>query len=953
MYLTAKQRPSLALSLLAATSIATAAPELAFPINSQIPPVAYASRPFDFIFSESTFTSSAPQISYVINNAPKWLSLDSNSRALSGTPGQADIGAANFELVASDSAGRTSASVTLVVQSSIGVQPGQPILPQLQRSGTVVTPNSLLLQTQQAFHVSSQPDTFSGATASTKYYAVSADNTPLPPWIQFDDSDLSFSGTTPTLVSSLGGPQEYGFKLIASDVPGFAEAAVEFNLVISERVLAFNQSSTSISFTPGVHLETASLRPMLTLNGAPVADNQIVSVTAVNFGELQLDKQAIKLQGTLESDADITVTISVSDVYGDVANTTVVLTSTQATTNKTVPLGAIADLNITTGTFFSYPLATPQFSPTLRASANLGNASSWLTFDRHNWTLYGQVPADHPAGTINVPIEFENATTTESGEVVLRLQLAVAGSPTASSAHTATNPPHVQESVTNTALGTASSTATAAGVSSASGAHVLHIILAVVFSLIGALCLPLLAIFYIRRRRAKKGKSSPNSSEETPPVAISETASAQQSEPVLYNGQPITVHRTPPPRPPRIDLTWSNDSFRQSGQRLSGSIRPAPLSLHRTTQSLAENQVWSLEAAMMGESGNAARRTRPSVAISPPPVESLPVKPSPAVLARSLTAITQSQPRPASTVSRQSTLSPSLRLPDRRSGAGHGSSIFGSLDQMTERASWRNSWLTNVSTDNGRTTAVLNSFPNPPGDRAAVASLVRPPSRGKHKIPVLRVVSEDSIEEPTFEEQRQRWYTERARARLEGSVRFSNAGSKRTFSGPSTLRRVTSSDAARAAKASAIEALKPSIANTSGFREHSWSRWSGVGPAAQHTPRMQSPALRSQPSVASSGQFESMTSSDSQWEDENLVAQETGKGTRKWQTDTGSSQASPWLPFSPVPPAREKMASNSRNASGENARQQTQLADGRKRVSMEAAGLPRSCGSQRGSFRFI
>jgi hypothetical protein len=107
---------------------------------------------------------------------------------------------------------------------------------------------------------------------------------------------------------------------------------------------------------------------------------------------------------------------------------------------------------------------------------------------------------------------------------------------------------------------------------------------------------------------------------------------------------------------------------------------------------------------------------------------------------------------------------------------------------------------------------------------------------------------------------------------------------------------------------------------------------------------------RSRPSIASTDQFESVTSSDSQWEDDDdLVVEETQQGLRRWQTDN-RSQASPRLPFSPVPASRQNSA---RRSASDDHWQHKLVADRRKHVSVEEGGLKRSYGSQRGSFRFL
>jgi hypothetical protein len=140
-------------------------------------------------------------------------------------------------------------------------------------------------------------------------------------------------------------------------------------------------------------------------------------------------------------------------------------------------------------------------------------------------------------------------------------------------------------------------------------------------------------------------------------------------------------------------------------------------------------------------------------------------------------------------------------------------------------------------------------------------------------------------------------------------------------------------------------------------REHSWSKWSGVGPAAyeplragraSNLNREGVPRPRTTVSIASSRQFDSVTSSDSLWEDENLVVEETKDGDRQWQTE-GSSTASPRLPFESFSPSSE----HHYQEKGISKPGQARVADRRKHISVERSRLKKSQGSQHGSFRFI
>lgn len=932
MHLIGVKEPLSALWTISVFGLVAAAPQLAFPVNSQVPPVAYVSQPYSFTFSNSTFISSSPQISYMIADGPPWLDLDSASRELSGTPDHGDVGAATFLLVASDATGLSSTSVTLVVYESPALSLDAPILPQLEQAGLTSSPKSLLAHPQQPFAVSIHKNTFSGTSSDTRYYAVSVDNTPLPPWVQFNESQLSLSGTTPALVSALAGPQTYGLRLIASNVAGFAETAVEFNIVVSFHVLGFSTASQNISISPGLPFESLSFRSLLTLDGESVADNQIASVDADSPSWVNLDKKKLSLSGTSDRSQDATVTISVTDIYGDVAHATV---SLQSAGTSNISLGTIATVNITAGEYFSYTLVTPPFSLSVRAIADLGNASSWLNFNARDWTLSGQVPLDESIRTLNIPITFKNATSTVFGAVTLivRQSPQTTGATSAVMTKTQTLPPAATSSVP----------AVRSDNQNKNSKHILHIVLAVIFSVLGVCLLLILSMCCLRRRRRER-KGNECTGDDSPALVDHQqrSLSGQPVPPAAEHSSGINTEGRAPPRPPRIDLTWSNDSSTQPRQRLSSGLHPGPLSQHRTTQTFASN----IDVAGQVSSATSPERMAESAPESAHLGElSLPPRPLLAKISKSSTTARQSRSRHSPRMSRESGLPTLVGLPDRRSGAGHGSIILANQEETANRMSWRNTWTTNPSIDR-TTTVVIDSFPAPPGGGS---NLTRSPSTTKKAGPILQVVSEDSNEVTSFEQQRQRWHTERARDKLEGIARFSNAGSARMRMSPRTIGRGRSS-ILRESHELSIPTSRPSINGVSS-REHSWSKWSAVGPAAQTSSQDESPSdslmgdgpvLRSRPSIASSGQFESVTSSDSQWEDENLVVVETGERGR-WQTDNGSP-ASPRLPFSPIPA--------SVGNGGAESRQHSRVADRRKNIDMEG-GLKRSHGSQRGSFRFI
>jgi|SRR5579859_3194734 len=161
--------------LLGLTSLVQAIPQLTFPVNAQVPPLAVVSQPFSFTFSPSTFSYDSPSISYSIsNNTPPWLGFDASTRTFSGTPASSDVGNFSFTLTASDNAGRAVGDVTFLVVQDDGVSVGRDVESQLEGFGGVDGNGGIVLDNQKAFNWQFSQDTFKTSSSPiTTYYAVS------------------------------------------------------------------------------------------------------------------------------------------------------------------------------------------------------------------------------------------------------------------------------------------------------------------------------------------------------------------------------------------------------------------------------------------------------------------------------------------------------------------------------------------------------------------------------------------------------------------------------------------------------------------------------------------------------------------------------------------------------------------------------------------------------------
>ncbi|MCJ1243469.1 hypothetical protein MMC30_000666 [Trapelia coarctata] len=414
----------------------SAAPGIAFPINSQVPSVARVSKPYQFVFSGSTFASSLQELSYALSSAPQWLNLDSSARMFYGTPGPKDVGVASFDLVATDATGATYLPVTLVVSSDAGPGLGKPVTQQLPAFGTFSSPDSLLIYPSSPFLVSFGAGTFTNTNRSTVYYASCGNNTPLPSWITFEASTLTFSGTTPSFTSPLELPQQFPIQLTASDVAGFSGAIAYFQLIIASHELTFSNQTAAIEITPGKPVKFSLTQLELAMDGRPTNYSDLTGITANTPTWLSLDTHSLILSGTVPMNAvSQSFSISVADRYGDTASTTLLLS---VGPSPNLILGSVGTIQATIGSNFAYKFKDSLFSTSrLHVSISLGNTSTWLRFDEATLSLYGEVPEVLEPQVDHLTVTATNGSQSESQNFMIALSLSgISSSPSSSSTGT-------------------------------------------------------------------------------------------------------------------------------------------------------------------------------------------------------------------------------------------------------------------------------------------------------------------------------------------------------------------------------------------------------------------------------------------------------------------------------------------------------------------------------------
>ena len=834
------------------------APDLAFPINAQLPPVAYASKLYSFTFADTTFQSDAQSLSYTLSSNPAWLSIDSASRTLRGTPSQSDVGAVTFSLTAVDASGSTATTVTLVVSSIQSIAAGEPILSSLQAFGQVQGPSTLFIKPLTSFSIPLSQQIFQGTSISTTYYAVSANNSPLPPWIQFDSQTFSVAGGTPPILSSSTQQQAYGVKIVATDVIGFSEASVTFTIAVANRLFYFQSATATANVTIGQTFRSPSYRDVLYLDGTPILESQLDSVQATLPSWLSLDPKTITLSGTPPDDfTGQIVTITARDQSSDIANITVVLTSAAATK------GAALNISAQAGKYLTLTLSPSIAEVGDEIAVNFGSASDWLSFSDTNVSFYGQVPDDLKPTTLDLGLNVTKSGMTTSYPVLISIAAADI-LPTSSSS----------DAVTPTTDGVGLITATRAAEQNTGGRgnYVLAIVLTVVFVSLAVLAIILCCLWY-RRKKDKKRQEKEAVDDEQGASHYSDAVSDMQDESVLEDMEdvppPATAvsHKTQtstremlqtPSKVPQVELPWAPDSLKRTRSRLQ---KKRPAKAHDSIDSNWGGLVPTRSAPTA--SPTLSEVTEPGEIIHPGPPPPIPTY-SPK--RKQSLASSKVAKRTASKRSNDRRTSGALSnvtnrrsgLPNRLSntGVGHGSGILapslraGNPYRNSKPPPTRSSWATTLASMGGKenmrpstATTNLEHFPLPPSTsnqennsghrtsgslagltdtKPSLAGLASAPTK-----PSLRLVSASpsnstsNFDHEEFLLRRKEFL--KTRAKLEGdSTLFPSSGSRSRT--PSISRFIPGTSAVRTASNTFPIAEEPSSESAGPVLNRNWSR---------------------------------------------------------------------------------------------------------------------------------
>ncbi|EMF08322.1 uncharacterized protein SEPMUDRAFT_53722 [Sphaerulina musiva SO2202] len=396
-------------TLYALFTIAGAVPNAAFPFNSQVPAVARVGQQYSFRISDSTFAPDPTAYVYTISNQPAWLTIDSSTRTLQGTPGASDAGSTTFVLTAADSSGNAQMSCTLVVSADPAPQPlGDIITKQLSATANLSSsqPPTLTLLPSTRFTFDFGQDSFIDVLQrKLYYYATLDDHTPLPSWMKFDPDLLTFSGTAPDLASF---PQSWVISLIASDVPGFSANSASFTMTIGTQQLVFVPEEQELSITARKLVNITVLQNELFRNNVNLDSGELKSAEADIPSWLTFDPSTLAIEGTAPANFQAeNVTITVTDKLGNAATAIITLVPGDSSMFH----GQIGTLSAQAGKKFEYHFDDSLFTQKdLNLSVHVPSTASWLTYDATTQDLTGIPPTKSQASTVRATLVAKSAS---------------------------------------------------------------------------------------------------------------------------------------------------------------------------------------------------------------------------------------------------------------------------------------------------------------------------------------------------------------------------------------------------------------------------------------------------------------------------------------------------------------------------------------------------------------
>lgn len=527
---------SIAALFLAAGSTAT--PTVAYPFNSQAPPLARYGQAYSYSIPQDTFSKVSGSLTYGGNDLPQWLSVDNSTGTLSGTPPSSDSSKGDqtlsFNLTATDSSGTAYDSCTLVLTDNAGpkINSETNLTSVLQTAGSVAGGQSLVLSPGETFSMTFPSDFFETQTSRPilAYLGMSDSHTPLPNWITFDGTS-KFSGTAPSVNSKIAPAESFQLLYGVSDYSGFTSSSIPFNILVGAHQFVTNITTDEISVNAGTAFEYGIPLQELTLDGKPLALANISSVALnTSISWLTVNQNNATITGTPPDSADSEtehLMVTVTDSYEDNVSYILDLSVNNVSDNSTLFTSSSLDpVNATSGKYFQYSIEKFVSNKNAKISVSYDPTVSWLEYHSGNYTFNGIPPTDFSGTTVTLTATTGSNSKREVGDIAHLVKRAsetavfqienykeAATSSSSSSTPTSTSASRTSASATQTSS-RSSTTAAASASSTASGTRTLSPISSKKTAILLGVLIPslfLIALFFLwccfcnkRRKQSKK-----------------------------------------------------------------------------------------------------------------------------------------------------------------------------------------------------------------------------------------------------------------------------------------------------------------------------------------------------------------------------------------------------------------------------------------------------------------
>lgn len=399
------------LALLTLASTTWAAPSIGYSFNKQYPPIARYNQQYSYQLSSDTFSSSDDsEVKYTAKDLPDWLKFEESSRTLHGSSPSNDNNddLIKFTIVGSDGTGETPMDCELqMTNSPAPISTEDALVSTLRKAGPVAGIDGLVLTPNEQFSIQFPKDFYKkGDNSNTDikgYTALSATHSPLPIWLNFDESSLTFTGTAPSIQSDIAPAQNFEVSLIVIDHDGFTSTETKFQLVVGAHQLTTNVTVDSVNVTKEKEFKYNIPFDRMSLDGKPLGMQDVSSIEINSTEWLKVDQSAGKIIGTVPSDVsdDQAFQVRITDKFSDFLDYTLMV-KTDDNTTTLFNSKSLNSVNATTGEFFSYSLKNALKDKDAKVSTKFNPPANWVKYHSSNQSFTGVVPSKFDKTVVTV-----------------------------------------------------------------------------------------------------------------------------------------------------------------------------------------------------------------------------------------------------------------------------------------------------------------------------------------------------------------------------------------------------------------------------------------------------------------------------------------------------------------------------------------------------------------------